>query len=156
MPDHRAVQGSGRGRRRSITKPPVLKALPDENTDAGAVARLFIAEVEYTGGDDIREARREMDLMHCVLVNRLKHPKDFRADQHAINITQIISASRGHVQFQGLESYPIIFDEQKRNIADKQGGASGDLGYDRSGYINTAIAAATDIPPSIPHTRLYF
>ena len=92
--------------------------------------------------------------MRCVLVNRLKHPKDFGTDQYATNMTQIISASRYQVQVQGFENYPIISDEQK-NMADKQRGASGDLGYDQAGYINfinAAIAAATDIPRTLTFT----
>ena len=141
-------------------KLPVLRPLPDENTDAGAMARLFIAEVEFTGGDDMQEVRREMDLMRCVLANRLKHPKDFSADKYAVNISQIISASNDHIQFQGFENYPIIGDEQKQNIAEKQRGASGDLGYDHIAYIsfiNTAIAATTDVSPVDPTPHgLYF
>ena len=125
------------------------------------MARLFIAEVRFTGGNDMQEVRHEMDLMRCVLGNRLKHPQDFSADKHSMNISQIISASNNHqIQFQGFENYPIIGDEQKQNIAEKQKGASGDLGYDQAAYINfinTAIAAATDVPPVDPTPHgLYF
>ncbi len=141
-------------------KLPVLKPLPDENTDAGAMARLFIAEVAYPLNGDLQEARREMDLMRCVLENRLKHSKDFGADQYSTNISQIISASRGSVQFQGFENYPIIADQQKQNILEKQKAASGDAGYDQAGYINfinAATAAATSIPPVDPTPQgLYF
>ena len=66
----------------SSPKLPVLRPLPDENTDAGGMARLFIAEVAYPDNGDLREARREMDMMRCVLINRLKYPKDFAADEY--------------------------------------------------------------------------
>ena len=59
---------------------PSSLALPDENTDAGAMTRLFIAEVAVPEGGDMKEARRAMDWMRCVLMNRLKHPSDFSAD----------------------------------------------------------------------------
>ena len=46
------VSGSSGG-----AKPSSL-ALPDENTDAGAMTRLFIAEVAVPEGSDMKEARR--------------------------------------------------------------------------------------------------
>lgn len=85
--------------------------LPDEGTDEGALARLFLAEVLVPGNDDMREVRREMDMMHCVLINRLKHPADFAAGRYASTITQMISARAGQVQFRGFENYPIIAGE---------------------------------------------
>ncbi len=77
-----------------------------------------------------------------------------------MNISQIISASNDHIQFQGFENYSIIGDDQKKNIAEKQKGVTGDLGYDQVAYIsfiNTAIAAATDVSPVDPTPHgLYF
>ena len=139
------MSGSGR------PKPSPL-ALPD----AGAMARLFIAEVAVPGGDDMKEARRAMDWMRCVLMNRLKHPSDFSADKHA---TQIIAAHRTGVQFQGFQNYPIIDKPQKNNIDQKTIIASKE-GNDQTRYVSfirTAITAATDPAPADPTPNgLYF
>lgn len=139
-------------------KPPPL-ALPDENTDAGAMTRLFIAEVAVPGGGDMKEARRAMDWMRCVLMNRLKHPSDFSADKHATQIIQIISAQRTGVQFQGFQNYPIIDRPQKNNIDQKMSIAGKEVDNQTrySSFIRAAIAAATDPAPADPTpSGLYF
>ena len=78
--------------------------LPSDGTDEGALARLFLAEVLVPDTDDMREVRREM--MHCVLINRLKHPADFAAGRYASTMTEMITAKEGQIQFQGFENYP--------------------------------------------------
>ena len=139
---------------------PSSLALPKENTDAGAMTRLFIAEVEVPDGSDMKEARRAMDWMRCVLMNRLKHPSDFSADKHATELVQIISAQSTAVQFQGFENYPTIGKAQQDNIDRKIKVATDDTNKDQARYINfikTAIAAATDASPLDPTpTGLFF
>ena len=134
--------------------------LPSEGSDEGALARLFLAEVLVPVTDDMREARREMDLMHCVLINRLNHPVDFDAGRYASTITQIITARQGHVQFQGFENYPVLGKRQQDNI-DVLLNAALDEKNPRShiytDFIKTAVAAAKDSSPTDPTpTGLYF
>ena len=112
--------------------------LPGEGTDEGALARLFLAEVLVPNTDDMREVRREMDMMHCVLINRLQHPADFDAGRHASTLTQIISAREGQVQFQGFENYPILGGKQQSNI---------------DGILSAALDARNPLNGLAAHTR---
>lgn len=127
--------------------------LPDQGTDEGALARLFLAEVSVPDTDDMKEARREMDLMHCVLINRLSYPKDFDAGHHASTITQIISAHEGHPQFQGFEHYPIFDKPQQSLINDllkiSLNGKDSRNDIYRN-FVKTAVDAANDPSPIDP------
>lgn len=83
---------------------PQAITLPDRNTDAGAEARILLAECPSPGyASYAPEAAREaMQLMDAVLWNRLRNPAPFGA-RGATHITGIIKAKG---QFQGFESYP--------------------------------------------------
>ena len=135
-------------------------SLPSEDTDAGAMARLFIAEVEVPENGDMREARLAMDWMRCVLMNRLKYPADFGADKHTTRIVDIITAKGYGVQFRGFENYPNIDRAQEGNIDDKINAATASPSPDQKAhdsFIKTAIAAATEASPVDPTaTGLYY
>ena len=134
--------------------------LPSEGTDEGALVRLFLTEVLVPDADDMREARREMDMMHCVLINRLQHPADFAAGRHASTITQIITAREGHAQFQGFGNYPTLGEFQQDRIddilnivLDKEDVRNAKY----ASFVKTSIAAAKDLSPMDPTaTGLYF
>ena len=134
--------------------------LPNQGTDEGALARLFIAEVLVPDTNDMQDARREMDMMHCVLMNRLGYPKDFDASPYASTITQMISTHEGHAQFQGFKNYPILAEPQQDGI-DAVLGAALDRQNHRqptyAAFVETAIAAAKDPSPVDPTpTGLHF
>ena len=139
--------------RRSRRRMRRLWACPSEDTDEGALARLFLAEVIAPDTNDMREARREMDVMHCVLINRLRHPADFAAGRYATTITQMITAREGHAQFQGFENYPILGEGQRDNIDHKLNVALDEEDRRNATYVDfvkTAIAAAKDPSPMDP------
>lgn len=78
-----------------------LFILPNENTNAGAMARLFINEA---AGPDAKAdlTVQAMGWMRCVLQNRLKYPGRFGAPG-ATSITEIITAHARAIQFAGFE-----------------------------------------------------
>jgi hypothetical protein len=135
-----------------------LFILPNENTDAGAMARLFINEAAgpHAKADLTVQA---MGWMRCVLQNRLKYPGKFGAPG-ATTITQIITAHVRAIQFAGFDSYPAIQPSMNANIQAKLAIASDKTDRRQAIYLNfvkAAIAAATGPAPVDPcATGLYF
>lgn len=132
--------------------------LPAENTDAGAMARLFIAEAAVPRADAANTVRA-MGWMRRVLENRLLHGRDFDASG-ATTITQVIAANDRHVQFAGFSSYPTLTAGVRQNIAARL--ALANDGRDRrqpiyAAFVQAAIDAATTPAPADPcPTGLWF
>lgn len=134
---------------------PQAITLPDRNTDAGAEARILLAECPGPGyASYAPEAAREaMQLMDAVLWNRLRNPAPFGA-RGATHIAGIIKA-RG--QFQGFGSYPAYSAAIRRNLEAELAIANNP--HDRrhaayADFVQTAIAIAqsTDYRDPSPGT----
>src|SRR5262249_6781304 len=81
--------------------------LPPANTEAGAIARLLIAENRspYMPGYDEQASKKSMQWMRLILVNRLNnHPEQFGASG-ASSVVDIIKAPG---QFEGFSGYPTL------------------------------------------------
>jgi hypothetical protein len=91
-------------------------ALPAENTDAGLLARVLLAEVRSPAKKsyDATAAKTSMQWMRIVIENRLKDPGRFGA-KGATDIKQIIRAKG---QFRGFEDYPKLAAGVKATIKD--------------------------------------
>ena len=137
-------------------------ALPDENTDEGALARLLIVEVGPQHGD-LSTLQEAMGLMKTLIQNRLKNnPKDFEAP-NATNETDIIRAARSDgkkVQFAGFPGYPEISPPQKKELDDTLDASidSTKLFHDRSLRVVSAdiAVAKAHAPPDPSPYGLYF
>jgi hypothetical protein len=117
--------------------------LPNANTDAGALARLFLAEVPnpwdriYQAAD----ARRAMQWMHRVLVNRLNnHPEQFMA-RGAQNLRDVI---RGPNQIAGFAAYPVLAADVDRRIQQVVDAGNNDT-LGRQGQFIDFVQAALDV-----------
>lgn len=79
-------------------------SLPDENTDAGALVRVFLLETKAPsdGGYDREESLKAMRLMRRVIENRLASPSRYMA-RGATSDRDIIKLGN---QFAGFRDYP--------------------------------------------------
>lgn len=133
-------------------------ALPAENTDAGAMARLFIAEAAVPRADSA-DTVKAMGWMRRVLENRLRHGRDFDA-RGATTITHIITAHDRHVQFAGFTAYPALSAKVQQNVTARL--ALANNARDRrqpiyGAFVQAAITAATSPAPADPcPTGLWF
>lgn len=99
-------------------------SLPDPESDAGMLIRLFFVELPapqewsingVSGSEDIREAMR---MMRRVIVNRLEsgNTSEFMAI-NARTLRDIVTASdRGNIQIAGFENYPQIGKAKQKLI----------------------------------------
>ncbi len=134
-----------------------LFTMPLTNTDAGAMANLFLNEAAGPHRDGTMTVQA-MGWMRCVLQNRLRHPAAFGA-LGATRITQIITAAGYGVQFAGFNTYPAIDPAVAANIQAKLAIAA-NTSYPRQpiylAFVKAAIAAATGPAPADPcPTNLY-
>ncbi|MES2821038.1 MAG: hypothetical protein V4812_18840 [Pseudomonadota bacterium] len=132
--------------------------LPAENTDAGALARLLLAESispgkNYPGGADSLLA---MQWMRVVIENRMRF-KDaqYLGDPAARTITAVIKASKGGEQFKSFSGYPVIGSVQSKIISDSlnfaNDGTYGEFAAYRL-HVQNAIAVATGVSVSADPT----
>lgn len=120
--------------------------LPDENTEAGILARMLI--VENAGPENPRfisldEARESMLWMALVLRNRLKLGPEHFSARGATNVTTLIKAPN---QVEGFEAYPTIAPKQDKLLKDSLAAANdGTHRFQKQYmvYVAHAIAAAT-------------
>jgi len=135
-----------------------LFAMPLANSDAGAMANLFLNEAAGPHRDSTLTVRA-MGWMRCVLQNRLAHPAPFGAPG-ATTITQVIKADSFGVQFAGFNTYPAIAAAIASNINQKLQIAANTSDPRQPIYlafVKAAIAAATGTAPVDPcPTGLYF
>jgi hypothetical protein len=126
--------------------------LPDPDTEVGLLVRLFLSENRNPSWQfyNLADAKKSMQWMRLVLMNRLNHnPKQFGAPG-AQSITDIVKAKR---QFQGFESYPALGPDQQTHINGVVSVANDDNHPDQCDYadfLNAAIEAATGPLPEDP------
>ncbi|CAN7550567.1 hypothetical protein ASF11_03695 [Acidovorax sp. Leaf76] len=141
---------------------------PDQNSDAGLLIRLFLAEVpdpqewkryNITGPEAIKDAMR---MMRRVIVNRLESgsAKEFMA-AGAGSLRDIVTANdRGNVQFEGFAHYPSIANKKSRMIDDRlaivNDATNTQWHAKYVAYYEAALAAATEpLPPDPSPTGLF-
>jgi hypothetical protein len=95
--------------------------LPPPNTQAGLLARLFLAETAAPETRGIKwsaaDAKKSMQWMRLVLENRLaNHPEQFMA-RGAKTLQDIVTAKdKGKLQYQGFGKYPALDSDIERRI----------------------------------------
>ncbi|GKT22928.1 hypothetical protein [Acidovorax sp. SUPP3334] len=143
-------------------------SLPDPESDAGLLVRLFLAEVRgpqewkdagISGPDVTLESMR---MMRRVIVNRLNSgsAKEFMA-AGARDIRGIVAASdQGSVQFAGFEHYPNIDGKKLKTINDKMAvvnDATNTHWHAKYAefYESVLLAATEPLPPDPSSTGLF-
>jgi len=131
-----------------------MPEFPDPSTDAGALARMFVAEVygPANGDYDHDVAVQTMQWMRLVFHNRLKAPKYFRAEG-ARTMIEMIKAPG---QVKGFGDYPTIAPPQAKHIEAILAIAKDDSDRRQPKYLaffRAAIEVATGPMPKDP-TRL--
>lgn len=92
--------------------------LPDEDTDEGMMARLFVVEAHPLSDDGLKDAIASVALMKQVIADRQaaisdpKYPKNY----FNTNDPKISSIIMAHNQFAGFEHYPLLANKQKANL----------------------------------------
>jgi len=130
--------------------------LPDETTDAGALARLLLAETpnpshpDYTNSDD---AARAMQYMRIVIENRLTAAQTnptlrryVASGPSTLDFRGIITAKQHGIQFDGFSSYPNIGADQTSTIEAciKVANTGSDLRFETfRRHVEDALAIAT-------------
>lgn len=122
-----------------------VTALPDEKTNAGAMARLFIVEAISPGMPRYKaeENLTAMRLMRQVIANRLKEPALYSA-RGARSEIDIIKAGN---QYAGFGSYPALYGRLSINLKTILQYASDPNWPTQAKYarfVNDAIQAATE------------
>ena len=82
--------------------------LPAAATDAGLLARLFLAETLgplASSSYNLADAKTSMRLMHVVVSNRLKTPSALWGSANARTLQDVVQS---HSQFAGFEQYPTL------------------------------------------------
>ncbi|MBS1833799.1 MAG: hypothetical protein JST65_13860 [Acidobacteria bacterium] len=133
--------------------------LPASNTDAGLLARLFLAEVASPGASSwkLEDAKACMTLMRIVLENRLAKPSSRWSSSGAKTLGDVVRAPS---QFQGFSKYPTLSADVQSVIDDILSVAN--KGGDRRmannrAHVEAAIAVASGAKPADPtKTGLYW
>jgi hypothetical protein len=91
--------------------------LPDAATEAGAMARLILAEAPtpFASGFKQADAKTGMQWMRLVVENRLKMASARVGSAGAKTLTDVIKSPG---QFKGFNAYPEIGEKQAKNIQD--------------------------------------
>ena len=128
-------------------------ALPAENTDAGLLARLFLAEVDGpngSSGSNLQEEQQSMALMRRVLANRLLKPSAQWGSAHARTLADVIHAPG---QFHGFEQYPALpadISSNINNIVRIANTASDGRRRAMHAFLTVALRVAAAAPPADP------
>lgn len=133
--------------------------LPADSTDAGLLARLFLAEVASPGASSwkLDDAKTCMTLMRVVLENRLATPSGRWSSTGAKSLGDVVRAPN---QFQGFGKYPTLSSDVTSVIDDILSVAN--KGGDRRmannrAHVEAAIAIASGSKPTDPtKTGLYW
>lgn len=125
--------------------------LPAENTDAGALARLLLAESISPGADypGSADSLRAMQWMRIVIENRMRF-KDaqYLGDPTPRTITGVIKSHKGGEQFKNFSGYPVIGNVQNKTINDNLKFANDGTHGGFSAYrlhVQNVIAVATGV-----------
>jgi hypothetical protein len=126
--------------------------LPAPNTQAGLLARLFLAETASPETQGVKwsvaDAKKSMQWMRLVLQNRLaNNPEQFMA-RGAKTLQDIVTAQdKGKLQYQGFGKYPALDSDIQLRIEDVFRMANDDnhkLQADYAAFIRTALEVASD------------
>ena len=133
--------------------------LPAADTDAGVLARLFLAESPPPGrtGYSVETSSEAMTLMRIVLDNRRATPSGRWASAGATSLADVVRARN---QFEGFGAYPTLSAPVTARIDDMLAIAnnSGDRRQATiRAHVDQAIAIASGEPPADPtKTGLYW
>ena len=121
-------------------------ALAAQDTDAGAMERLFLLEApspSYIGKYDPARNLEAMRLMRQTIENRLKSPSEYGA-RGAKTATDIVELGN---QFAGFGRYPVLSGAMRRNLDDILAIANSPRHPQQTQFVQfvrDAIAAATE------------